>query len=224
MHRVMVVDDEAVITTQLEERLASMGYAVVGAASSGEEALEMAKQVEPDIILMDIVMPGTLDGIDAAKEVREKLDIPVIFLTAYADDRLVKKASHVGPFGYIVKPYQEREIRAAIEVAIYEKNIDRQLRASEEKYRNLVNTTKDLVFTVDVGGNILFANPSAKEFTGYEPEQTIGHNFAEYLHPDDVPGLLLCIQRLLSGEALESMKGLGQDAEYRMIKRDGEII
>jgi YesN/AraC family two-component response regulator len=116
MHKVMIVDDEALVITQLEERLTLMGYDVVGSASSGIEAIEMARHLSPDIVLMDIVMPGSLDGIEASKIIKTELDIPTIFVTAYTDDKFVERAKSVEPFGYIVKPFQEREIKAAIEI------------------------------------------------------------------------------------------------------------
>lgn len=105
-----------------------------------------------------------------------------------------------------------------------QKQAEQALRESEEKYRTLVNTTSDLIFTVDVQGNLLFANPLAKWFTGDEPEETIGHNFAEYVHPDDVPRLVAALQQALQGEPLGRIKGVVQDAEYRMVKRDGTVI
>ncbi|MDH7486378.1 MAG: GAF domain-containing protein [Anaerolineae bacterium] len=111
-----------------------------------------------------------------------------------------------------------------IAVALANARLYEQTRQSEEKYRDLVNTTTDLIFTVDVQGKILFANPAARAFTGYEPEEAIGHHFSEYVHPDDVPILLRGIQQVLSGEPLESIKGIGQPSEYRMRKRDGQII
>jgi len=117
----MIVDDEAAITTQLEERLTLMGYEITGSASSCQEAVEMARRTRPDIILMDIVMPGRKDGIDAAEIIKAELDIPVIFLTAYADQKFIDKARIVEPFGYIVKPFHEREIKATIEIALHKK-------------------------------------------------------------------------------------------------------
>ncbi len=111
-----------------------------------------------------------------------------------------------------------------IAVAVANARLYDDTQRSEEKYRSLVNTTGDLIFTVDAEGNILFANPAAKAFTGYEPEETIGHHFSEYMHPDDVPILLAGIQQVLSGEPLESIEGIGQPVEYRMRKRDGQIV
>ena len=96
-----------IITMQLEERLTEMGYSVSGMAASGEEAVEKARLARPDIVLMDIVMPGKLNGIEAAKIITEELDIPVVFVTAYADDSVVTSAKSVRPCGYIVKPFNE---------------------------------------------------------------------------------------------------------------------
>jgi PAS domain S-box-containing protein len=177
MTRIMVVDDEAVITTQLEERLTMMGYEVIGSATSGEEAVEKARQLKPDIILMDIVMPGELNGIAASNVIKKELDIPVIFLTAYADDTLVGKAKNVEPLGYLIKPFQERQIRAAIEIAVYKREIELKLKESEERYRSVVNTASDAIITMDSHGAIQSWNLSAETIFGYTAEEVIGKDF-----------------------------------------------
>ena len=127
MSKILVVDDEAIITMQLEERLTAMGYTVAGMASSGEDAIEKARRLTPDLVLMDIVMPGKLNGIEAAKTIAE-LEIPVVFVTSYADDAIIEKAKQVRPYGYIVKPFNELEIKAAIEVALFRKTAEQELR------------------------------------------------------------------------------------------------
>ena len=124
MSKVLVVDDEAIITMQLEERLCAMGYTVVGMAASGEEAVLKARALQPDIALMDIVMPGRINGIEAAQVLTTELNIPVVFLTAYADDTIIEKAKCVRPYGYIVKPFNELELKAAIEVALFRKETE----------------------------------------------------------------------------------------------------
>ncbi|MDO9539191.1 MAG: response regulator [Methanocalculus sp.] len=126
MSRILVVDDEAIITMQLEERLGELGYTVVGMAASGEEAIERARTSRPDLILMDIVMPGKLNGVDAAEVITQELDIPVIFVTSYADDTILEKAKTVRPYGYIIKPFNELELKAAIEVALFRKAKERE--------------------------------------------------------------------------------------------------
>ncbi|MDD1683150.1 MAG: response regulator [Methanoregula sp.] len=131
MSKILVVDDEAIITMQLEERLSAMGYTVDGMASSGEDAIEKARRLAPDLVLMDIVMPGKLNGIEAAKTIAE-MDIPVVFATSYADDAIIEKAKQVRPYGYIVKPFNELEIKAAIEVALFRKTAERELRKTAQ--------------------------------------------------------------------------------------------
>src|SRR5512136_2898704 len=119
MSKILVVDDEAIITMQLEERLTALGYEVVGMAASGEESIEKARRLSPDIVLMDIVMPGKMNGIEAAKQIYEEMGIPCVFVTSYADDAIIQKAKEARPYGYIVKPFNELEIKAAIEVGLF---------------------------------------------------------------------------------------------------------
>jgi two-component system, response regulator PdtaR len=125
MSKILVVDDEAIITMQLERRLSAMGYSIAGMAASGEDAVDKARRTRPDLVLMDIVMPGKMNGIEAAKIITIELDIPVVFVTAYADDTIIEQAKSARPYGYIVKPFNELEIKAAIEVALFRKAADR---------------------------------------------------------------------------------------------------
>ena len=130
MSKILVVEDEAIILLQLEEILHAIGYTVAGLAASGEDAIEKARRLKPDLILMDIVMPGRMNGIEAAKIITEELDIPVVFVTSYADDTIIEKAKSVKPYGYIVKPFNELVIKATIEVALFRKT-------SEQKERDM---------------------------------------------------------------------------------------
>jgi CheY-like chemotaxis protein/predicted transcriptional regulator with HTH domain len=133
MKKILVVEDESIIAMELEKHLTEMGYDVVGRASSSVEAIAKAKELRPDLILMDIVIPGEKDGIDVAKEIKSELDVPVIFVTAYADEEHIKRAKKVEPFGYLVKPYEDRELRAGIEVALYKKEKERRLQKAHDK-------------------------------------------------------------------------------------------
>jgi CheY-like chemotaxis protein/DNA-binding PadR family transcriptional regulator len=136
MSKILVVDDEAIIILQLEKRLSAMGYTVAGMAASGEDAVDMARRIQPDLVLMDIVMPGKMDGIEAAKIITRELDIPVVFVTSFADDTTIEKAKSVRPYGYIIKPFNVLEIKAAIEVALFRKATEQEeqrLRKSAEE-------------------------------------------------------------------------------------------
>lgn len=136
MHKIMLVDDEAIITTSMEDALVSFGYNIVGVASSGQESIGMAKRLKPDLILMDIVMPGKIDGIDASKEILKEIDVPVIFLTAHSDETFIKRVKDTSPYGYILKPASKNAIKAAVEIAIDKHKKVQELHDSNEKYRS----------------------------------------------------------------------------------------
>jgi len=124
MAHVLIVDDEAIITMQIEEKISAMGHKVVGRASSGEDAIAKARATKPDIVLMDIVMPGKTNGIAAAKVIRKDLGIPIVFITSYADDKIIAEVKKVNPYGYIVKPFNELELKATVELALFRKKTE----------------------------------------------------------------------------------------------------
>jgi len=132
MNRLIIADDEVIISTQLEEFLKTKGFDIVGIATSGIQAVAMAKELMPDLMLMDIVMPGELDGISAASKINRELKIPVIFLTAYADEEMINRAKHIGPFGYVLKPIQPQQILAAIEIALHKQNMEQKLQEAHD--------------------------------------------------------------------------------------------
>ena len=128
--KVLVVEDEFVLANSIKLHLNKLGYNVAGVADNGEDAIEQAKEKKPDVVLMDIVLKGEMDGIEAAAEIN-KLDIPVIYVTAYVDKKVLERAKITGPFGYIVKPIEERGLNAAIEMAVYKHGIEGKLRKLE---------------------------------------------------------------------------------------------
>ena len=181
MNRLMVVDDEAVITMQLGMRLRSMGYDVVGTASSAEESVRMAKDLNPNLILMDIVMEGKLDGIHAAEIITAEMDIPIIFLTAYTDDEYIERAKSISPFGYIVKPYSENEVKANIEIAIHKKELERKQKKAGERIRRLFLSVEQnpwVIMIMDTKLNIEFINKKFSRMTGYESGEILGKNIS----------------------------------------------
>lgn len=180
----MLVDDEAIITMQLEKRLSSMGYEVVGVASSGIESVDMARKLRPDLVLMDIVMPGPVDGIDAASRIRAELDIPIIFLTAFADETNISRAKDAEPFGYIVKPFHEKEIQASIEVALHKRAGEQRLREKQNLYHTIMREAFDPIIITDVSGKILEVNERAEHLLGYRRKKLLGTDLNQYLVSD----------------------------------------
>jgi PAS domain S-box-containing protein len=138
MKRILPVDDEVIIATRLQELLISIGYDVPDIACSGEEAIGQAKTLKPDLIIMDIVMPGPMDGIAAAEKIRADLDIPVIFLTAYSDEAYIARAKQSDPLGYILKPLNENQIKSAIELALHKNDVDKLLKEANQMLEHRV--------------------------------------------------------------------------------------
>jgi CheY-like chemotaxis protein len=135
---ILIVEDEAVLATDLAESLKDHGYEVLDVVSTGEDAVEKSLQLKPQIVLIDIHLKGHLDGIQAAQQIRESLDIPVIYLTAYTDSTSLERAKLTEPHGYLVKPVDEKELRITLEMALYKSHAEKQLRESEEFHRRLV--------------------------------------------------------------------------------------
>lgn len=124
--RIMIVEDEWTIAEEIRMVLQSLEYNVTSMSSSGEEAIKNAEKDKPDLVLMDIVLEGEMDGIQAANEIRSRFNIPIIYLTAYTDDKILERASVTGPFGYIVKPFVNEDLKISIEIALYKHRIEKE--------------------------------------------------------------------------------------------------
>ncbi len=115
MHKILIVEDEAAAAMHLKKYLESAGYHIVGQAFSGAQAVERARSLEPDLILMDIVLQGEMNGIEASEIIKSELNIPILFVSAYSDEAIITRAASTNPYGYILKPFQERQIKIAVE-------------------------------------------------------------------------------------------------------------
>lgn len=128
--RVMVVEDDRIVARDISEQLGRIGHSVIGVVARGEASVELAISNQPDLVLMDIRLEGDIDGIDAARQIRARCQIPVVFLTAYADDETIRRASQAEPFGYLLKPFEDLQLRTVIEMALYKDRAERKLRES----------------------------------------------------------------------------------------------
>lgn len=177
--RIMVVEDEAVISMEIQDRLTKMGHSICGTAVSGEQAVSVATANRPDLILMDVQLRGEVDGVQTAKQIRDLIEIPIIYLTAFADDRTVERAKLTQPFGYLIKPFSEKELYAAIEMALYKNSMEAKVRDSERRYATTVRSIADCVIVTDMDMNITLMNPAAQSVTGWKQEEALGKKLDE---------------------------------------------
>ena len=171
---ILIVEDEAIVAADLAGKLGQLGYEVAGIAAEGEEAVALACRLRPHLVLMDIWLEGPMDGIEAAEAIRRQHDVPVIYLTAHSDPATLARAKLTGPFGYILKPFEERELATQIEMALYKHQADRQLRQQREWLRVTLTSIGDAVIATDAEGRITFVNPVAESLTGWKAEEAAG--------------------------------------------------
>ena len=172
--QILVVEDEGIIAKSIQNELEEMGYGVPALASSGEEALRHAAATLPDLVLMDIALKGNLDGVETSQYLRQQLDIPVVYLTAYADERTLQRAKLTEPYGYLLKPYEERELRTTIEVALYKHRLERRLQETERWLAATLRSIGDAVLGTDALGNIKVMNAVAESLTGWSHDDVEG--------------------------------------------------
>ena len=194
MTSILIVEDEGIVARDIQDSLEKLGYTVPAIAMSGKAAIESAAEVRPDMVLMDIVIKGSMDGIEAAQEIRDRYDIPVVFVTAYADRETLQRAKITEPCGYILKPFDETDLLTAIEIALYKHDMERQVRQSQERHRMLFETMAQGVVYQDRDGRIISANPAAERILGLTLDQMQGRTSIDprwkAVHEDgsDFPG------------------------------------
>jgi PAS domain S-box-containing protein len=172
--RVLIVEDEIIVARDLQIQLTRLGYQVLGVASQADASIQLARRHKPDLVLMDIRLQGEVDGIEAADVIQRDLLIPVIFLTAHADEQTIQRAQRTSPFGYVLKPFEERELRTAIEMALYKHASETRLRQDERRYATTLNSIGDAVIATNDQGRITFINPVAEACTGWKADEARG--------------------------------------------------
>jgi two-component system cell cycle sensor histidine kinase/response regulator CckA len=177
--QVLIVEDDNIIAMDIKSRLQVLGYAVSAVVSSGQEAIEKAAETQPDLVLMDIRLRGPMDGVEAAERIRTRFDIPVVYLTAHADESTLQRAKLTEPYGYILKPFEERELHTAVEMALYKYKMEKRLKESERWLATLLRSIGDAVIATDVHGSVTFMNPIAEALTGWRQAEVPGNGLAD---------------------------------------------
>ena len=176
---ILVVEDDKIIAKGIEKRLRTMGYAVAGLISTGEEAVQKAAELRPDLILMDIFLGDSMDGVAAAGLIRDQVDLPVVYLTAYSDPATLLRAKVTEPFGYVLKPYEDRDLQTAIEIGLYKHKQERKLRENEQWLAAMLGSLGDGVIATDNQGRVRFMNGLAEQHTGWTLKEALGKDIQE---------------------------------------------
>jgi PAS domain S-box-containing protein len=183
--KIMIVEDELIVAKNIENHLRKIGYEVIAIVDSGEEAIARAAETKMDLVLMDIKLTGEIDGVEAARQINNRFQTPVVYLTAYADDETLQRAKVTAPFGYIIKPFESKKLHTTIEIALYKNNMERKLKESELRFRTLASFSPVGIFQTDIKGNCIYVNERWCEIAGLSPEQAMGDGWIKALHFED---------------------------------------
>lgn len=190
--RILIVEDEGLIARDIENMVRNAGYEICGVVSSGEEAIEKTDKTQPDLILMDIILRGEIDGVEAAEKIRERFSIPVIYLTAHTDENTLQRAKLTEPLGYTLKPVEQKELMTVIEMALYKHQMETKLREREGWLSTILQSIGEGVVATDKSGSITFMNSVAEKLTGWRQEESIHKPLTSVLHlVDEESGKLL---------------------------------
>lgn len=217
--RIMVVENEGITAMRILNTLEEMGYAVTQTVFSGVEAVKKAKKDKPDLVLMDIVLRGEMDGIEAAGQIHSRFNIPVVYLTANSDEKMLKRIKKTEPFGYIIKPVEERELHIAVEIALYKHEMEEKLRESERRHRTLFKNATDAIYLIDPKTQrIIDCNPKAAKISAYTLRELKTMTVAE-LHPKTEQGVVSKIfEKISERSILSGISGINQ------LRRDGKLV
>ncbi|MDR5805791.1 PAS domain S-box protein [Caballeronia sp. LZ001] len=216
--RILIVEDDRVVARDIAQQMIRNGHTVVGSTARGEDALVLAKEVRPDLVLMDVRLEGKLDGIDAARLLREQFRLPVVFLTAYADEETVQRATTAEPFGYVLKPFDDTQLRTVVEMALYKYAAERRMRESDERYAVTLSSIGDGVIATDPEGRIDFMNAVAERLTGWPRNEARGRLLGE----------VFCVVDEITREPVSSFlradEDIGLPSRNLLIARHGQEV
>jgi len=192
MPKILIADDDFTVGMQVEEMLTALGYDVVGQAGSGQQAVKMARDLKPDMILIDIVMPGEINGIEAAEKIRAESEIPIVFVSGYGESEHIEQAKQIGPFGYVMKPFAEREIKASVEIALHKRKMELELKEVYDRVKQNEEILSAAIHKSPIptavgasDGSILSFNEALVSLIGYRQEEIKDvEDWTTKLYPD----------------------------------------
>ncbi len=220
--KILVVEDESIVAKDIQKSLEKLGYEVPATASSAPAAYERLEEIQPDLVFLDIKLKGEEDGIHIAEHIKEKYNIPVIFLTSYVDQETLDRAKVTEPYGYIVKPFNDSDLKTTVEMALFKYSRDREIRESQHRLANALAKVEECIIVADTEGRISYLNGKAENVLGYSTATAMGMD-AFQLFSIDVDG-----NGALRKEVLIDQMKRNESVENRdchiMIKRDNSSM
>lgn len=214
--QILIVEDEEIVAVDLKIILERLGYTIPAVVASGEEALNKIEEFKPDLVLMDIVLQGDMDGIEAADRIHSRFNIPVVYASTFIDEKRIKAVKKTEAFGYILKPFEPRELQVVIEMALYKHGLEKRLRESEKKYRFLFEETPNINLIVGRDGMIKDVNRAVTEKFGYSKDKIIGKNPMEFVVPEQRQKVDEILRRVFAGDPTP-------EVEANVYAKDGSI-
>ncbi len=217
--RILIVEDNSIVAADIKARVERMGYEVTDCVTRGQSAIDSAMRETPNLILMDIKLKGEMSGIEAATSIRASRDIPIIYLTSYTDDATLERAKLTDPFGYIVKPFEDQELRTVIEISIHKHQAELRLKESEQWFKTTLTSIGDGVITTDMQACVTFMNPVAEELTGWPFQEAVGREITEIFNIINEDTLKTVVNPVT--KVIETGKVIGLANHTLLIARDG---
>ncbi|MDR3668674.1 MAG: response regulator [Ignavibacteriaceae bacterium] len=182
---ILIVEDEKIVAMDIAVSLKSVGYEVLGIVASGKDAIELVNQSPPDLILMDIKIKGSIDGIETAEIIQSQHDIPIVYLTAFADENTLSRARITAPYGYIIKPFDKKTAHTIIEIALYKNSMEKTIKENERWLSKILQYSGDAMIATDAHGKIKLMNKIAETETGWNTDEVTGRDINEILKLSD---------------------------------------
>jgi two-component system, cell cycle sensor histidine kinase and response regulator CckA len=230
--KILIVEDDGIIAEDISENLTRLGYEQMAIAHDGRSAVDMALEMRPDIVLMDIKLRGDLDGIQTAEQIRRRVRAPIVYLTANAEPDALQRAKMTEPFGYLLKPYKAQELRSTIEMALFKSQMEERLRESERRFASTLRDLGDAVITADACGAVTFMNPAAEKLTQWSAGEARGRSVEEVFQivcPGDLatavsPAAVSLAAVSPARDALEKGRPVDLPGEVLLKTRGGGLI
>jgi PAS domain S-box-containing protein len=217
--KILIVEDEAIVAKNIEKHLLNAGYKVVGLATTAEESIEKAETEKPNLVLMDIKLKGKMDGIEAANRIRESLRLPVIFLTSYTDDETFQRAKLTDPFGYLIKPFEIKDLKRTVEMALYKNKLNNELLENQKRYEIAVEAGKTGIWEFWINEKKYFSDKNLKALYGFNDDELSDNleDWSALVYKEDREEMTKIFDKFIKSSEKQFRY------EHRIYKKDGSV-